>query len=175
MQPGAVLASTLLIAAVAGGPSGARADACSSLRGNAAAVAENRAHRQQTLHRLETAADEVTVIHGGDWDEATALALAGVTVVAVDPVERTATLDLDLEGVCDADLEVGVDQNIGANVRVLAVTPQAVLVEREGALRYLPVAGADVHVEVVWRSPYAMAAPAGRGGVAPKAVPARGR
>ncbi len=139
------------------------AELCPSLFGDEEVHRTNRAARKTKLRYLDVSPDEVLVVHSGDWHEPEALRFRGIDVLKTDlsNVPPRAIIEIDDAGASthchDGQYELERDDAIGSHTSVIAILPNAVLVEYEGELRFLRVGELDPpDFSLAWSSPWPM-------------------
>ncbi|MEM1024261.1 MAG: hypothetical protein AAGD10_01545 [Myxococcota bacterium] len=157
-EPGAGLLDTV------GTPTVAHVDPeCDRLFGDVEQRAENELSRARRLVMVREGPSYIDVVQTGGWDDPTEIAIRGLSVVETSIGEGTAVIQVLPElGFCEpGEYEVHVDDAIGSSGRILAVFDSVVMIEHEGALRFLRLQGSGARpvFKVSWQSRFAVVAP----------------
>ncbi len=126
---------------------------CARLFGDHASREANRRHRVRRLLWVDEEAAGVSVVHSSKtWALPTPLRVRGLTLKALRLTDEGKTAEIavtpelgDRVGCRAGRYRVRVDDNLGGDVRVLAILRDAVLVEHRQRLRFIARPGASKH------------------------------
>lgn len=147
---------------------------CPELLGEPELREERRQEREALLKFVQVNEGQVVVAHSGHFQSPTELHLAGLELVAVEPSEPSAVVQLDAE-VAGVDCPSGeyrleVDDALGPGGQVLAIFSDTVLLLFDQELHYLSLSELPMRWSLVWVSPWPIN-PYRHGLTAPRAVP----
>jgi hypothetical protein len=149
------------------------AERCPALFGGARRRAANREARQEQFFGIAESDHSVSVTHSSPtWRTPDSRRIGGLRVlgVVIDPASGEdairVRIENDVGGHCPAgDYAVRIDDALGSDARVLALTSGGLVVEHKSELAVLPREGTPpVHVRMIWRSPFSLAMSGGGAG-----------
>ena len=147
---------------------------CPELFGEPEARELRQQEREGLLRFVQVNEGQVVVAHSGHFQSPTEVHLAGLELLAVEPSEPSAVLELDAEA-AGVDCPSGpyrleLDDALGPNGQVWAIFSDTVLLYLDDELHYLTIGELQVRWSLVWVSPWPIN-PYRHGLTAPRAVP----